>query len=41
VEIGVNLAQPTQFDAGVDLGGRDRGVAEHLLHHSQISASGK
>ncbi len=28
---GVNFAEPAELDTGIDLGRRDRGVAEHLL----------
>ena len=38
---GVNLAEPAQLDAGIDLGRGDRGVAEHFLDDAQIGAAGE
>ena len=38
---GVDLAEPAELDAGVDLGRGDRGVAEHLLDDAQIGTPGK
>jgi len=34
----VNLAEPAQLDACIDLGRRDRGVAEHFLDDAQVGA---
>src|SRR5688500_6398530 len=34
----VDLAQPLHVDVGVDLRGRDSGVAEHLLYGAQVRA---
>ena len=41
VEPRVDLAEPAQLDPGVDLGGRDRDVAEHLLNDPEVGPAGK
>jgi hypothetical protein len=38
MEPGVDVTEPAQLDAGVDLGGGDRGVTQHLLHGAEIGA---
>ena len=38
VELLVDLAQMLVGDVGVDLGRRDRGVAEHALHRADVGA---
>ena len=39
MELGVDLAEPAQFDPRVDLGRGDRGVAEHLLDDAEVGAA--
>jgi len=38
---GMNLAKSAQFDAGVDLGRRNRGMAKHFLDNAQIGTTRK
>ena len=38
---GVNLAEPAELDACIDLGRGDRGVAEHFLDDAEIGAPGE
>ena len=41
MEPAVDLPEPAQLDAGVDLGRGDRGVAEHLLDDAEVGAAGE
>jgi hypothetical protein len=41
MEHGVDLSEPAQLDSRIDLSRGDRGVTEHLLNHSKVSATGQ
>ena len=41
MESGVDVAQPAQLNACIDLGCGDRGVSQHFLHDAEIGAPGK
>ncbi len=41
MKLRVDLAQPAQLDARINLGRSDRSVAKHFLHHVQIGTTSK